>query len=230
MQNKLLLNIAFLALSGFTATVNASLIQYDYTGNSFDTLSGGQPSSSHVDIKFVIDEGLVPTSGHASFNIYASPDYGNGRWSIAVANFNGIDSAPLWSNAATGLSKTLSISFDTDTLKNIVSWDMFATSNYDAPPYHASTRVSSKFDPSNALVTADGYIYSEGSWRYGRYVPRFISTPASFSATLQNAPGIWTKSSQITVPIPNAVPIPGAVWLFGSVVGGCLLTRRFSKS
>jgi hypothetical protein len=163
MLNKLLLNLVFLLLSGFTSNVNASLVQYDYTGNAFDTFTGGgRPNSSHVDIKFVIDDDLVPISGHAVYNFYAD-GYRTDIWAIAVANINGIDSAPFWPYADR-FSKSLSISFDTDALKNIVNWNMSAASNYNAPMGSDYTLVSSIFDPSNALVmTADSYAYTAGS-------------------------------------------------------------------
>jgi len=37
-------------------------------------------------------------------------------------------------------------------------------------------------------------------------------------------------SDQVSPPPPNSVPVPGAVWLFGSAIIGLVARRKLSKS
>lgn len=177
----------------FSHTTHAATVQYQYTGNVFDTNDPVDPLCTigapgcFNNITATVE---LPTVLAANL-ILGSPVISN-TWSISDGLTTITDQTPGFSH---------SLTFGTDASGNITGWSFGVFANTQAPGQFSSMRTT-----TNSSIDDT------------RYCATFTTSCTSNAVASTNTAGSWAVST---------VPIPAAVWLFGSGLLGLIgLSRR----
>jgi len=209
---------ATLAFTSLSFSAGAALVQYNYTGNPFTTISsppGDAYPPTHVNINFTVDESLLPKNGHA---ILLTNDYSD-TWIPFSFNFSfgqnyQIDSVGFYDNGRPGahndspsIYRNVRIEFDTNA-------DGQLKGNWYAAVYKSSEGRAGFYVGISISSSSNGLTPIEDKGEHLIY----WGTPDS-SGLVANNPGTWTRSLA-------PVPLPGGILLFGSGIGCLCLSRR----
>ena len=199
MKKSRLLVAVFICTACISASVSASVV-YTYTGNYFDTFVGT-----------AYDESMKVTGTVE----YAAPLLGNGvgQFPISYSFTDGLNTITEQSGEQ--------LSFSTDALGNISTWVIILNTYFPSP-----TNVGDQSFQILSINNPDDNDADEGHFSTCQAIDasgcsRLSERNQTFNT---NNPGIWTCEG---VGCPPAVPIPPAVWLFGSGLLGLIgIARR----
>lgn len=206
----LLTFIIFLLIS-LSARAGASLVNYTFTGNTFDNYNPGD-AHSHISIGFNIDDSLVPKNGR--FELPNGPIMVQYDLPASVIPYFSISdgAAQIDSHFFLRTTKTLtSLTFDTDAEGNIHgSWGVNASSSTCSTYNCSEVSIGSNFNNTPYLNKDFSAAYSVG----GPDGPNYL-----YQYQTANNPGTWTRT---------VIPIPGGLLLFVSALSVLCLKRNFS--
>jgi hypothetical protein len=197
--------LAITALS--SSVVNAALVQYAYTGNSFDNIPYDPGAPTSISLQFILDDTLIPKNGRFALDI-ANPTEDNTPFK---AGSFGIVAPSGWIYSPNE-SIFLSVDFDSDLDDNITerwSIQVNGSSTDSTSGGHFDTYFS--FETQYDATLFQGSDQSHLLYRGGGY-----------DLSNFNKPGTWTRS---LVP----VPIPPGIILCGSVLGLINLRRIYNN-
>jgi hypothetical protein len=190
-------------------SAQAAPVRYEYLGQEFTDfndapeVAGSYGAGMRVSGYFVLSDALAADTGAV----------------IAIADmqdFSFTDGRNTITETQTSLPT--SIFLQTDAAGNIFRWDINVGTSFDQPQPSGdqSWNIWSRtnFDGSNAT----DYASTDVCTSFGGTEERpCISSYSDTALILQGTPGTWTAT---------AVPIPAAVWLFGSALAGLGWMRR----
>ena len=186
------------------APAYAATTVYSYEGNTFNSFSGGGPwdATDKITASLTMSSAL----GANLVNEYVIPV----SWSVS----DGVQTI----TEATGNANQ--IRFSTNELGEITEWFAFFGENASPGPSEGDVRheITTEFSVFYDLA-ADSVlrrVYASGGWVDDEYASLFSYSPATTQ-------GVWTATS-------TAVPVPAAVWLFGSGLIGLVGMARRKKA
>ena len=203
-KNKHINLFVILILGWMTATANASVIDF----------SSGQPATTFADGTF--DHFYTSFNTPAGFHPFSFPGHSTGAYNSYGVN-------------------NLFINFDTQVILNSIDISNLGDT------YAAENLTVSLYDTGSNLITSktlsltqfwqtltfdtDQVNHLELTWTGG-------GTQAYLGAgDLGNYAWYYINNVTYTKPSPSAVPIPSAIWLFGSSIAGFIgFSRRNTKS
>lgn len=203
--SKVLLFFTIPTISAYSAVCHAHLINYVYTGSTFNTLSNG---NQNIEIEFIIDDSLISANGHfeKSINLVTTVDYNQPTpdlspfesFKISYKNLT-IDDQGLYFTPdnyyISRSNKMITALFDTDDQGNISSWNIKGYQSYFSPSGDDWQSIE-----SSSLI---GDYYISGY--------RTPSDPADYETKEGTSfQGSWRRS---VIPV-NTVPLPGSLLLF----------------
>lgn len=210
----LAITTAILASVGLCTPVNAALVQYTYTGNTFTYIDPPGFGDVGVNISFIVEESLLPKNGRAILDV---DDYSGARipftFSFGLGQFYRMDTAAFYTNPnnagvdphfQTYYDRSARIEFDTDADGHFSgNWSAVLNKHeYGRPGLLGGVSISSV---ANGLAAMDS-----GELIY------------SVSGSVTGNPGAWTRQLA-------PVPLPASGFLFGFAIAGLGLSKRFNR-
>ena len=204
---------AILASVGLSTPVNAALIQYTYTGNTFTDIYPSDFGDVGLNISFSVEESLLPKNGRAILDV---DDYSGARipfsFSFGLGQFYRMDTAAFYTNPSnagvdphfqTYYDRSARIEFDTDADGHLRgNWSAVLNKHeYGRPGLLGGVSISSV---ANGFSSVDS-----GELIY------------SVSGSVTGNPGNWTRQLA-------PVPLPASGFLFGFAIAGLGLRKRFN--
>ena len=212
MNKSYILSVASTLLLMTTVSANASYV-YSYTGNNFNSFS----STSAWDASMSVS-GTFELPNALGSNLVGSQ--------ITPASFSFTDGVNTITDADMAGNPQLynvEFSFHTDSNGDITSWSIYLDLGPVGTPFYPDT-LGNIGDNLVRIHTTGGLFAT--AWDIGTVFTCTSINPDSSCATdaeygdITFSPGTWTVSS---------VPIPSAVWLFGSGILGLVGVSRRKK-
>ena len=196
-----------------TASANASFV-YSYTGNNFNSFSS--PSSWDTSKKVSGTFELQNALGQDLFGSQITP--------TSFSFTDGVNTITDTDVAGDPLLYNVEFNFHTDSNGDITTWSIYLDFGPVSTPFYPGT-LGSIGDNLVRIHTTGGLLAT--AWDIGIVFTCTAINPDNSCATdaeygeIKSSPGTWTVSS---------VPIPSAIWLFGSGLLGLIGIAKHKKA
>jgi hypothetical protein len=173
-------------------SANAAFMRYTYTGNPFTFISSGLPS------------GLTGVTGYFDVPLDFGPNFNDVFTPTGFAFNNGVESV---TDAMTFRASFFSVT--TDGSGDLTAWVIFNEQSAFNEGDFIGIDLANDLNIILNIFDATGYCAEDNVTGFCSGVPG--ADASALQASVFDSPGTWTKST--------VVPVPAAVWLFGSALG-----------